>query len=147
MKAAPTNMLLSLGVIDGRNVWRTDLNALLELLEPIASTRDIILAPSCSLLHVPFDLMLESKIDDELRQWLAFAVQKVDELNLLKRALSEGRGSVADALAQSSEAAANRRTSARIHDSVVKARAASVTSAMRERVPTTLIAPTSRPKI
>jgi 5-methyltetrahydropteroyltriglutamate--homocysteine methyltransferase len=133
MKAAPTNVLLSLGVIDGRNVWRTDLNALLDLLEPIASTRDIILAPSCSLLHVPFDLMLESKIDDELRQWLAFAVQKIEELNLLKRALNEGRASVADALAHSSEAAANRRTAARIHDSVVKARAASVTPAMRER--------------
>src|SRR5437868_9238340 len=97
LKVAPKTTLLSLGVIDGRNIWRTDLNALLDRLEPIASTRDIILAPSCSLLHVPVDLALELKLDDELRQWLAFAVQKVEELNLLKRALNQGRAIIANA--------------------------------------------------
>jgi 5-methyltetrahydropteroyltriglutamate--homocysteine methyltransferase len=133
LKAAPESLLLSLGVIDGRNIWRADLNALLDLLEPIASARDVVLAPSCSLLHVPVDLALEAKLDGELRQWLAFAVQKVEELGLLKRALNEGRSSVAEALAQSAEAAANRRRSARIHDLPVQARAAALTPAMRER--------------
>jgi 5-methyltetrahydropteroyltriglutamate--homocysteine methyltransferase len=133
LEAAPKDMLLSLGVVDGRNVWRTDLKALLDRLEPIASIRDLVLAPSCSLLHVPVDLELEPKLDDELRQWLAFAVQKVDELNLLKRALNDGRAMVADALAASDEAAAARRTSASIHDGAVQARIAAVTSEMRER--------------
>jgi 5-methyltetrahydropteroyltriglutamate--homocysteine methyltransferase len=133
LEAAPKDMLLSLGVIDGRNVWRADLKALLDRLEPIASTRDLVLAPSCSLLHVPVDLELEPKLDDELRQWLAFAVQKVEELNLLKRALNDGRSIVADALAGPDQAAANRRTSARIHDKAVQTRVAAVTSEMRNR--------------
>lgn len=133
LKAAPGDMLLSLGVVDGRNVWRADLNAILDRLEPVAAQRDIVLAPSCSLLHVPLDLALESKIDRELRQWLAFAVQKVEELNLLKRALNGGRASEGEALARSSEAAANRRTSSRIHDPAVEARIAGITGAMLER--------------
>lgn len=133
LKAVSRRTLLSLGVVDGRNVWRADLDALLARLEPVAATRDLVLAPSCSLLHVPVDLALESKLDDEVTQWLAFAVQKVEELHVLKRALNDGRGSVAPELAAASQAAANRRTSARIHDPAVQARAAGVTAAMRER--------------
>ncbi|MBN4683898.1 5-methyltetrahydropteroyltriglutamate--homocysteine S-methyltransferase, partial [Pandoraea nosoerga] len=67
--AAPKGLLLSLGVIDGRNIWRADLEALLDRIEPIAAMRDIVLAPSCSLLHVPVDLALEPKLDDEIKQW------------------------------------------------------------------------------
>ena len=130
---APKELTLSLGVIDGRNIWRADLEALLDRLEPIAKTRDLILAPSCSLLHTPVDLALESKLDPEIAQWLAFAVQKIDELNTLKRALNEGRDAVADQLAASAKAAAARRVSPRIHDPKVAARVAAVTPAMRER--------------
>ena len=130
---APKGLTLSLGVIDGRNVWRADLEKLLDRLEPIAATRDLILAPSCSLLHTPVDLALESKLDPEIAQWLAFAVQKIDELNILKRALNEGRGAVAEALAASARAAAARRVSPRIHDPEVAARIAAITPAMRER--------------
>jgi len=130
---APKSLLLSLGVIDGRNVWRADLAALLDRLEPIAAKRDIVLAPSCSLLHTPVDLALERKIDPEIAQWLAFAVQKVGELATLKRALNEGRDSVADDLTASSAAAAARKTSPRIHDDAVAARLAAITPADRER--------------
>ena len=130
---APKGLTLSLGVIDGRNIWRADLEKLLDRLEPIAATRDLILAPSCSLLHTPVDLALESKLDPEIAQWLAFAVQKIDELNILKRALNEGRGAVAEALAASARAAAARRVSPRIHDPEVAARIAAITPAMRER--------------
>jgi len=133
LKAAPKTLALSLGVIDGRNIWRADLATLLDRLEPLAGERDLILAPSCSLLHVPVDLALESKLDAEVRQWLAFAVQKVEELNTLKRALNEGRASVAAELEASSQAAANRRTSPRIHDAAVAARIAAVSPDMRER--------------
>jgi len=130
---APKSLLLSLGVIDGRNVWRADLAALLDRLEPIAAGRDLILAPSCSLLHTPVDLALERKIDPEIAQWLAFAVQKVGELATLKRALNEGRDNVVEELAASSAAAAARKTSPRIHDEAVAARLAAITPGDRER--------------
>ena len=133
LKSAPKNLLLSLGVIDGRNVWRSDLESLLDRLEPIAAVRDIVLAPSCSLLHVPVDLALEKKLDPHVRQWLAFAVQKIEELAILKRALNQGRDSVADALADSSAAAAQRKISPLIHNPEVAARVAAVTPDMRER--------------
>jgi len=133
LRSAPSELLLSLGVIDGRNVWRADLQALLARLEPVAAERDLVLAPSCSLLHVPVDLGLEPKLDDELKQWLAFAVQKIEELDLLRRALNGGAESVYDALAASARAAASRKTSPRIHDTAVQARLAGVTPAMRER--------------
>jgi 5-methyltetrahydropteroyltriglutamate--homocysteine methyltransferase len=133
LKVAPKTLLLSLGVIDGRNIWRADLEALLDRLEPIAAARDLILAPSCSLLHVPVDLANEPKLDSEVKQWLAFAVQKIEELAILKRALNQGRASVAGELAASREAAANRKVSPRIHDAGVAARIAAVTPDMRER--------------
>ncbi|MBB4839354.1 5-methyltetrahydropteroyltriglutamate--homocysteine methyltransferase [Sphingomonas kyeonggiensis] len=131
--AAPKGLLLSLGVIDGRNIWRADLERLLDRLEPIAATRDLVIAPSCSLLHVPVDLALEPKLDDEVKQWLAFAVQKIDELATLKDALNGGRDWVAAKLAASGAAAAARKISPRIHDPKVAARMAAVSAAMRER--------------
>lgn len=133
VKAVPHNRLLSLGVVDGRNIWRADLAALLDRLEPLAAQRDLVLAPSCSLLHVPVDLQLESRLDDELKQWLAFAVQKIEELDLLRRALANGRESVAAELAASARATEARKTAARIHDRTVSERIAALTPDMRER--------------
>lgn len=133
LRAMPKRALLSLGVIDGRNVWRADLDKVLAMVEPVAKERDIILAPSCSLLHVPVDLDNEHRMDDEVKQWLAFAVQKVDELNTLKRALNEGRDAVADKLKLAADAAAERKTSRRIHDAAVKRRLEAATPAMRDR--------------
>ena len=133
VKAVPHNRLLSLGVVDGRNIWRADLAALLDRLEPLAAQRDLVLAPSCSLLHVPVDLQLESRLDDELKQWLAFAVQKIEELDLLRRALANGRESVAAELATSARATEARKTAARIHDRAVSERIAALTHDMRER--------------
>ena len=133
VKAVPHNRLLSLGVVDGRNIWRADLAALLDRLEPLAAQRDLVLAPSCSLLHVPVDLQLESRLDDELKQWLAFAVQKIEELDLLRRALANGRESVAAELTTSAHATEARKTAARIHDRTVSERIAALTPDMRER--------------
>ena len=71
---APRSLVLSLGVIDGRNVWRNDLSATLNMLEPVIQARgegSLVLAPSCSLLYVPVDLDLETGIDGELGENLA----------------------------------------------------------------------------
>jgi 5-methyltetrahydropteroyltriglutamate--homocysteine methyltransferase len=136
LAASRESLVLSLGVVDGRNVWRADLPALLDRLEPIIAARGgdrIILAPSCSLLHTPIDLDLEVAIDPEVRQWLAFAVQKIEELVILARALNEGRASVAPQLAASRAAAQARRTSPRIHDAAVAERLAAITPALAER--------------
>jgi 5-methyltetrahydropteroyltriglutamate--homocysteine methyltransferase len=136
LAASRESLVLSLGVIDGRNVWRADLPALLDRLEPVVAQRGaerIVLAPSCSLLHTPIDLSLEAAIDPEVRQWLAFAVQKIEELAILAKALNGGRASVAAALETSRTAAQARRTSPRIHDAAVAARLARITPAMARR--------------
>ncbi|MBB5372249.1 5-methyltetrahydropteroyltriglutamate--homocysteine S-methyltransferase [Acidocella aromatica] len=118
---APTGLVLSLGVIDGRNIWRADLAALLEKLEPLKG-REIVLAPSCSLLHVPLDLTRETALDADVRSWLSFAAQKIGELAVLAKALNEGREAVTVELAASSAAAEARRGSRKITDPTVQAR-------------------------
>ncbi|WP_158917149.1 5-methyltetrahydropteroyltriglutamate--homocysteine S-methyltransferase [Caulobacter sp. S45] len=131
---APAELVLSLGVIDGRNVWRADLERLLDRLEPlVAGRRDWILAPSCSLLHTPIDLDAERSLDPDVRTWLAFAIQKIEELATLAKALNHGRASVADMLETSRLAAASRRASSKIHDPAVAERMAAVTGAMSRR--------------
>ncbi len=127
---APKDLILSLGVIDGRNVWRADLEAVLNVLEPVVAARGqdkVIVAPSCSLLHTPIDLEIETALDADLKTWLAFAIQKIGELTTLGKALGNGRDSVKDALADSTKAAQARKTSPKIHDKAVQARAANIT--------------------
>ena len=133
---ARPDLVLSLGVIDGRNVWRADLPAILDRLEPIVARRGadrIALAPSCSLLHVPYDVEVETDLDSDVRSWLSFAAQKMRELSVLRGALLDGRGSVQEDLAASARAAAARASSPKIHDPAVAARAAAATEAMARR--------------
>ena len=133
---APTDRVLSLGVVDGRNIWRADLNAVLDRIEPVVKQRGadkVMLAPSCSLLHVPLDVDLESELDVDLKSWLAFAVQKIRELATLSRALGEGRGAVKDALATSARTVAARNASPKIHDPAVQKRMAAVSPNMARR--------------
>ncbi len=111
----PVHKVLSIGIVDGRNIWRTDLDAALAVLAPLAARRNghLWLAPSCSLLHVPFSLEAETALDGEIRSWLAFATEKLTELALLKDALA---GHPDDgALAMSRLAIAGRRASPRVH--------------------------------
>jgi 5-methyltetrahydropteroyltriglutamate--homocysteine methyltransferase len=122
--------ILSLGVVDGRNVWRNDLErslALLERAKERLGAERVWVAPSCSLLHVPVDLEEERGLDSELRSWLAFAKQKLAEVAGLARGLAEGRGAIADALAGSARARESRSKSPRIHSPAVAARLAAVT--------------------
>lgn len=87
----PTSRYLSLGLVDGRNVWRTDLDQAREVAEYASQwigEEQVMLGTSCSLLHVPVDLELEHELDPEIFNWLAFARQKCGELNLLRSALA-----------------------------------------------------------
>jgi 5-methyltetrahydropteroyltriglutamate--homocysteine methyltransferase len=113
-----SDQVLSLGVVNGRNVWKTDLSALLDWLEPVAARLGsrLWIAPSCSLLHLPVDLASEQKLDAEIRSWLGFAQQKLDELGVIHTALHSGRGAVAAALAENRAALNSRRTSPRVHN-------------------------------
>ena len=120
----PSHKILSLGVINGRNIWKTNLNQTLNLLEPIHKrlANRLWLAPSCSLLHVPIDLQSEQHLDAEVHDWLAFAVQKLDELQVLARALNAGRDSVTTQLADNNQAIQRRQQSTRVHNPAVKQR-------------------------
>jgi 5-methyltetrahydropteroyltriglutamate--homocysteine methyltransferase len=131
----PTHKVLSLGVINGRNVWKADLNTLLDWLEPLHAKlgERLWLAPSCSLLHVPVDLTRENELDGEIHAWLAFAVQKLDELQVLARALNEGRNSVAQALADNQQAIDSRRTSYRVINPQVRAAVAGLQTSLGNR--------------
>ena len=124
----PAHKVLSLGVVDGRNIWKTDLGAVLNWLEPVAERlgERLWIAPSCSLLHVPVDLDSEQALDAELKSWLAFAVQKLDELRVLATALREGRAAVKDALDANRAALAARRASPRVHHPAVQAAVAKI---------------------
>lgn len=116
------NQVLSLGVVDGRNIWKTDLSARLNELQSVSKLLGdrLWLASSCSLQHVPVDLEHESAFDVQLRGWMAYAVQKQQELQLLGDALNGGN--VAAALADNALALAGRRSSDRVHRESVKQR-------------------------
>jgi len=122
IQVLPTDRVLSLGVINGRNIWKTDLNGLLNWLEPIARQLGdrLWIAPSCSLLHVPVDLESEKKLDAEIKSWLAFAQQKLEELRVVKTALVSGRDAVRAQLDANLAAVTSRRNSTRVNNRAVK---------------------------
>ena len=131
----PNHKVLSLGVISGRNIWKTDLNKLLDWLEPIHNVLQdrLWLAPSCSLLHVPVDLNSEKKLDSEIRSWFAFAIQKLDEIDLLAKALDQGRNSILEQLRDNKSVIDSRRESNRVHQSTVKSRVREIDNIMATR--------------
>ncbi|PWE54988.1 5-methyltetrahydropteroyltriglutamate--homocysteine S-methyltransferase [Metarhizobium album] len=133
---ARNDLFLSLGIIDGRNIWRADLPAIVDRIAPFVERRGaglIEIAPSCSLLHVPIDLELEVALDGDLRTWLAFATQKMGELAVLGKALSEGKSTVVAELRAASDAIAARRASLKVHDPLVEGRIAGIGEAMKKR--------------
>jgi 5-methyltetrahydropteroyltriglutamate--homocysteine methyltransferase len=134
--SAPETLSLSLGLVDGRNVWRADLDRALAILERAVDRLGpdrVQVAPSCSLLHCPLDLDLEKELDPEIRRWTAFARQKLQEVSTLSRALRHGREPLEAALAQSRQALASRAVSPRRLDPGVQARAAAVPEARLRR--------------
>ncbi len=134
LAGARADLVLSLGVIDGRNVWKADLTALLDRYAPVIAARGAVqIAPSCSLLHTPIDLALETRIEPEVREWLAFATQKLDELALLGRGLTIGREAIAEALAANRAAIDSRRRSPLTNDHAVRDRLATIDASWAQR--------------
>jgi 5-methyltetrahydropteroyltriglutamate--homocysteine methyltransferase len=134
--AAGEERWLSLGIVDGRNVWRTDLRTALATLQRAAAARRgarLMVAPSCSLLHVPVALSQEDRLDPELKRWLAFATEKLAEIVTLARGLNEGTAAIAAELDESDAAARSRKESVRAHRPAVAARVAAVTPGMLRR--------------
>lgn len=132
----PAYKVLSLGVVNGRNVWRCDLqNALATLRHAHERLGDRLwVAPSCSLLHSPVDLGREDQLDAELKSWLAFAVQKCEEVAVLAQAVSEPEApKVLRALAQSRSVQTSRAASPRIHKPEVQTRVAAITAKDAQR--------------
>lgn len=125
------NKVLSVGVIDGRNIWRANLNQVLDIVEPLKAKfgENLWIAPSCSLLHTPYDLEVETQLKankPELYSWLAFTLQKVQELRVIKTALEQGRGAVQAELDASQAAADARANSKEIHRPEVAERLANL---------------------
>ncbi len=125
LKIIPSGLHLSLGVVNGRNIWKADLDRALNLLEHAATAIGpdrLLVAPSCSLVHTPVDLDSETHIDDELRDWLAFAKEKLEEVVVLERAVLEGKEAVSEVLEGNRLVMKKKRASSRIHDPNVKTR-------------------------
>jgi len=124
----PNNLQLSLGVVDGRNVWKNDYEKSLALInkavEKLGSDR-VIIAPSCSLLHSPIDLDLETSIDPEIKNWMAFARQKLTEVSEIRQ-IAEGNTIL---LEVNKAAIESRRTSQKVHKQAVKDRISAITEA------------------
>jgi 5-methyltetrahydropteroyltriglutamate--homocysteine methyltransferase len=131
----PKDKILSLGIIDGRNIWKNDLHASLALIDKarvaLGGSR-LWLAPSCSLLHVPVTLRHETSLDAELKNWLAFAEEKLAELVTLARHAAGDFQPLA--LKENQTALLSRKASTRIHRPAVKQRLAAVTEADARRL-------------
>ncbi|MEG3128881.1 5-methyltetrahydropteroyltriglutamate--homocysteine S-methyltransferase [Pantoea cypripedii] len=127
----PAEWLLSVGVINGRNVWRADLSSWFERLQPLVGQRkQLWIGSSCSLLHSPIDLSVETRLDDEVKSWFAFALQKCAELSLLSHALNNNDAKSLEAWSAPIRARAH---SSRVHNAAVAARLAKIQAKDTER--------------
>ncbi|EMQ2875258.1 5-methyltetrahydropteroyltriglutamate--homocysteine S-methyltransferase [Vibrio navarrensis] len=130
----PAHWVLSVGVVNGRNVWRSDLAAQYQRLLPVKAQlgERLWVASSCSLLHSPVDLDLEPALNEEVRSWLAFAKQKVSEVVLLGRALDGNEDAIAQCAVYSQPIQA-RKSASHVHKPQVQARVNAISPAFAKR--------------
>ncbi|TPX57529.1 5-methyltetrahydropteroyltriglutamate---homocysteine S-methyltransferase [Powellomyces hirtus] len=134
--AQDKSIVLSLGVINGRNIWKADLDAGIATVHRavgVIGSDKVLVAPSCSMLHSPHSLDAEIKMDEQIRDWLSFAVQKLDEIVVIAKAVDQGEESVKAALTANRASMQARRTSPLIHDAKVQAEMKAVTEDMFKR--------------
>ena len=136
---ATSNKVLIAGVVDGRNIWKTDINNTISLLEKITKDvkkENILVSSSCSLLHVPFTLHYEEKMKDEIKNWLSYAVEKLDEIALISKIFFDGKENLnleEKALLEANiEANKSRKLSPLIHDKKVQERTQNITKLERD---------------
>jgi 5-methyltetrahydropteroyltriglutamate--homocysteine methyltransferase len=129
------------GIVDGRNIWKTDINTTLQTLENIAkkvNKENIFISSSCSLLHVPFTLQYEEKLDAEIKNWLSYGVEKLDEIALVAKIFFDGSASLntqeTAAFEANQQANISRKSSKRIHDTAVQTRVANIQKLERDGV-------------
>ncbi len=134
-KTWPTDRVLSIGIVNGRNIWRNALAASLAVLQPHHAQRgsNLWIAASCSLLHVPYDAAAEQKVHPDVQVQLAFAVQKMLEVSTLKKGLNEGEAAIWPALQDSAKAIVIRQHSPLVQRPQVQARVAALVAADAER--------------
>ena len=133
LASLPDGMSLSVGLVDGRNIWKTDLSRAAELLRRVVAAvgpQRTIVAPSCSLLHVPVDLELEKSLDEAVRPWLAFGRQKLEEVAVLARAVGEEDAAAMAVLEKNAAAMDDRRNSPLTHNADVRQRIDSIAPEM-----------------
>jgi len=138
---AKSDKKLIAGVVDGRNIWISDIEKRVAFLNEISQTipkDQIIISTSCSLLHVPYTLKYEEKLDTQIKSWLAFGVEKLDELNLITKLFFEGAKALnskeALKFAQNREANASRKNSSMIHNKAVQERMKTIDKLKKQRV-------------
>jgi 5-methyltetrahydropteroyltriglutamate--homocysteine methyltransferase len=133
-KALPADKVLSAGVIDGRNIWRADLGEIVGSLRELHAERGdrLWIAPSCSLLHVPVTLAAENKLNPDVKSWLAFATEKLDEIGTIALALRDPAAAEPE-LATADRALDARRSSSAVMNVLVQRKVAAVTEAMASR--------------
>lgn len=135
LAAIPKHLILSLGIVDGRNIWKNDFTASLSVIKKAVAqlgAARVLVSPSCSLIHSPCDLTLETNVktlSPEIKNWLAFARQKVDEVVCLSNLAGTSPTAAAlTAFAANQAATESRRVSPLIHDGLVKSRVAAITA-------------------
>ena len=131
-----SNKVLSVGLIDGRNIWRANLRDKMTVLEQVIKYRreNVWVSSSCSLLHCPVDLENETKLPGHIKNWLAFAKQKLNEITVLTKGCQQGTSSIEMSLKESDAAARDRAQSEHIHKNDVKARVSGITSKETQRL-------------
>ncbi|CAN9250706.1 unnamed protein product [Alternaria alternata] len=131
-----SNQVLSVGVVDGRNIWKTNFKRAIELVETAVQKlgKDrVLVATSSSLLHTPHSLDSEKKLPEEVKDWFSFAVQKVSEVVVIAKAVNDGPAAVREALEANAKSMQARASSERTNNKAVKDRQASVTPEQHER--------------
>lgn len=132
-QALPKDWVLSLGLINGRNVWKGDLGEKFQRVKPLLGERTLWVGSSCSLLHSPIDLNDETRLDAEVKSWFAFALQKCEELALLTKTLNQPTAEYIAALETYSAPIRARRTSSRVNNTQVAQRLAAINAKDTER--------------
>ncbi len=136
LESVKPNQSLSLGLVDGRNIWINNLENSIEIAQKAVAKLGqdrVIIAPSCSLIHSPVDLENETDLDAELKSWLSFAAQKLNEIVVIAKAAGGNSSEVADEISKNKTAIGNRKSSKRIHNDAVKQRVSGITEAMINR--------------